>query len=60
MAEVGGRFGSVGQAVVPRGLAAAEGAELREDEPHPMRLLAAGAQLLADAVDDRVLRRDEA
>src|SRR5262249_55017812 len=40
--------------------AEAKAGDLREDEPHPVATLAAGAQFRADLIEDRILGFDEA
>ncbi len=58
--EIGARLGEPGDAVTPRGAAAAEAAELRKDEPHPVALLAPRREFAAHVAHHRGLRGDEA
>ena len=60
MPPVARGFGFIREAVELRRPAAAERAQLREHEPHPVAGLAAGAELAPDRRPDRFLRRDEA
>ena len=52
---VGDGFVEIRQAEIGRGTAASEGAQLREDEPHPVAALCAGRQFLADGLEDGIL-----
>ena len=59
MAQVCAGLVERGDAVADRGRAAAQAAQLRKDEPHPVTAFSSGAQLLDDVAVDRSLRVDE-
>lgn len=58
--EIGLRFVERRDAEQLRGGTASEAGELRKDEPHPVALLGAGAELGKDGFIDAVLGVDEA
>ena len=60
MREIGGGFINRLDREALRGAAVPEAGDLREDEPHPMALLVAGAELAANIGVNRFLRIDEA
>src|ERR1700728_2417741 len=59
MREIGARLAARADRIKPRHRTRAKSADLREDEPHPMRRLAPGAKLGANLRIDRRLRRNE-
>jgi len=59
MSEIGARLVEGADAIELRHRGAAEAAQLREDEPHPVAALLARLQLAKRDFEDRRLRRHE-